>query len=84
MTIIEFSNTSTTLGDVLDRVFQDADVVVITRRNAPDAVAMSLDHTNSLLETLHLLSSPANSAHLTRSPSQLHAAQDRPRRRVTR
>ena len=79
MTIIEFSNTSTTLAHVLDRVFQDADVLVITRRDAPDAVAMSLDHYNSLLETLHLLNSPSNSAHLARSVSQLRAAQDKPR-----
>jgi antitoxin YefM len=31
---------------------------------------MSLDHYNGLMETLHLLSSPANAAHLARSIEQ--------------
>lgn len=50
----------------LDRVVEDADYTVITRRDADDAVVMSLDYFNSLLETVHLLKSP-NAAHLERS-----------------
>ena len=42
----------------------------ITRRDADDAVVMSLDYFNSLLETVHLLKSPANAAHLERSITQ--------------
>lgn len=47
----------------------DADVTVISHRDAPDAVMMSLDHYSSLMETVRLLSSPANAAHLARSIS---------------
>jgi antitoxin YefM len=53
----------------------DADVTIIARRDAPDAVVMSLDHYSSLMETVHLLSSPANAAHLARSIAQLRAGQ---------
>jgi antitoxin YefM len=35
-------------------------IAVITRRDAEDAVVMSLDHYNGLMETLHLLQSPEN------------------------
>jgi len=35
-----------------------------------DAVVMSLDHFNGLMETVHLLKSPTNAAHLTRSIAQ--------------
>ena len=48
---------------------------VITRHDAPDAVLMSLDTFNSLLETVHLLKSPANAAHLARSIEQYRLGQ---------
>jgi antitoxin YefM len=46
------------------------DYTVITRRDAEDAVVMSLDHHYSLMETVHLLKSPANAAHLSKSIGQ--------------
>ena len=47
----------------------------LSRRDAPDALVMSLDHYSSLMETVRLLNSPANAAHLARSISQLRAGQ---------
>lgn len=38
--------------------------------NFSDAVVMSLDSFNSLMETVHLLKSPANATHLVRSFEQ--------------
>ena len=70
MKIVTFSEARNKLKDVLDRVVDDADYTVITRRDADDAVVMSLDYFNSLLETVHLLKSPANAAHLERSIAQ--------------
>jgi antitoxin YefM len=55
---------------VLDQSNQDADFTVITRRDASDAVVMSLDTFNSLMETVHLLKTPANALHLSRSIEQ--------------
>lgn len=73
MRIVSFSEARNSLKDVIDQVVADADITVISRRDAPDAVIMSLDHYSSLLETVRLLSSPANAAHLARSISQLRA-----------
>ncbi len=53
---------------MLDRVEADADVTLITRRHAKGAVVMSPDTYNSLLETVHLLRSAANAAHLPGLP----------------
>ena len=70
MKIVTFTEARNKLKTVLDRVVDDADYTVITRRDADDAVIVSLDYFNSLLETVHLLKSPANAAHLERSIAQ--------------
>ncbi|MEG3920080.1 type II toxin-antitoxin system prevent-host-death family antitoxin [Microcoleus sp. POL10_C6] len=67
MNIVSFSEARNNLKAVLDRVVEDTDYTIITRRDAEDAVVMSLEFFNSLLETVHLLKSPANAAHLERS-----------------
>jgi antitoxin YefM len=72
MRIVTYTYARNALKNVLDDVVQDADVTIISRRDAEgDAVVMSLDHYNSLMETLHLLQSPANAAHLAKSIKQL-------------
>ena len=70
MKIVTFSEARNKLKNVLDQVVNDADYTVITRRDADDAVVMSLEYFNSLLETVYLLKSPANAAHLERSITQ--------------
>ncbi len=70
MKIVTFTEARNKLKAVLDRVVNDADYTVITRRDADDTVVMSLEYFNSLLETVHLLKSPANAAHLERSIAQ--------------
>jgi antitoxin YefM len=75
MRVVNFSEARSGLKGVIDQVVADADYTVITRRDAPDAVLMSLDTFNSLLETVHLLKSPANAAHLARSIEQFRQGQ---------
>ena len=70
MQVVSFSEARESFKAVLDRVEADADVTLITRRHAQGAVVMSLDIYNSLMETVHLLRSPANAAHLQRSLEQ--------------
>lgn len=70
MQVVKFSEARNNLKAVIDRVIDDADYVVITRRDGPDAVLMSLDTFNGLMETVHLLKASANAAHLARSIEQ--------------
>jgi antitoxin YefM len=70
MKVVSFSEARSNLKTVLDRVVADADYTILTRRDAEDVVVMSLESFNSLMETVHLLKSPANTAHLERSISQ--------------
>ncbi|MBO7910688.1 type II toxin-antitoxin system prevent-host-death family antitoxin [Vibrio sp. G41H] len=73
MNIISFTEARNSLKSVLDRVVDDSDVTVITRRDSEDAVVMSLDHFNSMQETLYLMSSPKNAERLAESIAQLEA-----------
>ena len=75
MRIINFSDARNSLRTVIDQVVEDADVTVISRRDAPDAVVMSFDYYSSLMETVHLLSSPANAAHLAKSIAQARSGE---------
>jgi len=73
MNIVSFTEARNSLKSVLDRVVDDSDVTVITRRDSEDAVVMSLDHFNSMQETLYLMSSPKNAERLAESIAQLEA-----------
>lgn len=79
MRIINFSDARNSLRTVIDQVVEDADVTVISRRDAPDAVVMSFDYYSSLMETVHLLSSPANAAHLAKSIAQARSGRSKQR-----
>jgi len=73
MRVVNFSEARNRLKRVLDQVVEDSDYTVISRRDAEDAVVMSLEHFNGLMETVHLLKSPSNAAHLAKSIAQYHS-----------
>lgn len=75
MKVVSYSEARNNLKSVLDQVADDASETIIHRREGQDAVVMSLASYNSLMETLHLLSSPANAKHLNDSIEQIRAGQ---------
>lgn len=79
MRLINYSEARNSLKAVLDATIDDADVTVITRRDGPDAVVMSFDQYNSIMATLHLLSSPDNAAHLAKSIREYRQGKAKPR-----
>ena len=74
MQVISYSQARNSLKSVLDSVNDNADVTIINRRDAGNAVVMSLDHYNSIIETLYLMQSPANAAYLVESIAQFKAS----------
>ena len=75
MRVVNFSEARNHFKSIVDQTVADADFTIISRRAAADAVLMSLDTFNSLMETVHLLKSPANAAHLAQSIQQYHAGE---------
>jgi antitoxin YefM len=75
MRVINFSDARNQFKQVIDQVVSDCDVAIISRRDADDAVVMSLNTYISMMETLHLLKSPANVKHLEKSLAQYRKGQ---------
>ena len=75
MRVINFSDARNQFKQVIDQVVSDCDIAIISRRDAEDAVVMSLDTYNSMMETMHLLKSPANLKHLEKSLAQYRKGQ---------
>lgn len=79
MRVINFSDARNHFKQVIDQVVADCDVTIISRRDAEDAVVMSLDTYNSMIETFHLVKSPANVKHLEKSLAQYRKGQTKVR-----
>lgn len=73
MDTIFFSKARAELAGLLDKVNDDAAPVEIVRRDKPSAVLMGKDEYESLVETIHLLSSPTNAARLLKAKVDLEA-----------
>lgn len=71
MDTIYFSKARAELAGLLDKVNEDAAAVEIVRRDKPSAILLGKDEYESMMETIHLLSSPANAARLLQAKQDL-------------
>ncbi|AIO39135.1 antitoxin YefM [Burkholderia cenocepacia] len=74
---IHFSDARSNLKTVIEQVVDDPDMTLLTRRDARNAVILSQEHHDSLMETIHPLHSPANVARVERSIAQLRKGKTR-------
>ena len=74
-----YTQARSNLAKLLDQVTNEREVVIVTRRNGEDVALIAADELAGLLETAHLLRSPANVrrllAALARVPEQTVAPQ---------
>ena len=77
MDIVTYSHARQNLAGLMDKVTDNREPVIVTRQGAESVVIMSQSEFEGWQETVHLLSSPANAAHLRRSIAQLDAGQTR-------
>ena len=71
METIAFSAFRENLRTSLQRVTDNHTPMVVTRKRGTDMVVLSLEDFNAMQETLYLLGSAANTAHLRQSKRQL-------------
>ena len=74
-----YTQARSNLAKLLDQVTNEREVVIVTRRNGEDVALIAADELAGLLETAHLLRSPANARRLltalARVPEQTVAPQ---------
>ena len=71
METIALSTFRETLKTSLQKVADNHEPMVVKRQRGDDMVVLSLEDFNAMQETLYLLGSAANTAHLLRSKQQL-------------
>jgi antitoxin YefM len=67
MAHVSYSQLRNNLASYMDEVCDDRAPLTVTRQNARSVVLMSEEDYEGLMETVHLLKSPANAARLLRS-----------------
>ena len=75
MIATNFSEFRVGLKGFLDSVENDNETLIIKRKSGKGTVLISLDEYNSLLETMHLLSSKKNADRLYESIQQMKAGE---------
>ena len=73
MIAANYSEFRTELKKYLDSVEDDNETLIIKRKSGKGTVLISLDEYNSLMETIHLLSSKKNADRLYESIQQMKA-----------
>ena len=69
-----YSQARENLASLLNQVTQDREIAIISRRGSEDVALVSADELSGLLETAHLLRSPANAKRLL---AALHLSQSK-------
>jgi antitoxin YefM len=59
-----YTQARASLAKLMDAVTDDREIVIIRRRSGKDVAMIDADEMESLLETIHLLSSPKNAERL--------------------
>lgn len=70
MTHVSYSDLRANLARMMDKVCKTRAPLLVTRQNARSVVMLSEEDYESLMETVHLLRSPANAARLLASMQQ--------------
>ena len=71
MLAVNYSNLRDNLKNYCDKVSDDFETVIVTRKNDKNVVIISLEEYNNLKENLYIMSNPKNYSRLLESKRQL-------------
>ena len=70
MNVVTVNEAKRNLDSLIAKVFSNAEPTIITTETGQQIILLSLDEFNAWQETAHLLSNPANAAHLRQSVAE--------------
>ena len=76
---VSYTEARERLAELWDRALADREPIRLTRRGADPVVLIAADEYEGLLETAHLLRSPANAARLLAALERARAGEGTPR-----
>jgi antitoxin YefM len=71
---VTYTDFRQSLASFMDRVCDERSSLTVTRQKGRSVVVISEEEYESMVETLHLIKSPANAARLVEAVSQLDAS----------
>ncbi|NIH15996.1 type II toxin-antitoxin system Phd/YefM family antitoxin [Serratia symbiotica] len=71
MHALTFADARKHFAEIMQRISDNAELVRILRRDAPDVVIIGAHEYDAMVETLHLFSNPVNAAHINASLDEL-------------
>ena len=75
MHVLNFTDFLNNLTENLNKVFDDAEILVVARSKGKNVVVMSMDEYNSLMETIYLSISPENHKKLDQAIDEVKRGQ---------
>lgn len=79
MDAISYTSARSNLSKMMEKVCDDHQPIIITRKKAPSVIMMSLEDFEALQETAYLLRSPENARRLLESVTQLERGEGKER-----
>ncbi|MEM7594099.1 MAG: type II toxin-antitoxin system prevent-host-death family antitoxin [Cyanobacteria bacterium P01_A01_bin.83] len=73
-----YTNLRQNLASILDEAIADRSVTIVTRQGKEDVAILAADELANILETLHLLRSPANAHKLMAAMERADAIENEP------
>ena len=72
MLAVNYSTYRSNLKEYCDRVTNDSEIIIVTRKDEKNVVVMSLDEYNNIVENLKILKNPSYFTELFQSLQQLN------------
>jgi antitoxin YefM len=73
MQVLNYTEFRKNLAQSLNKVNDDAEIVIVSRSKGNNVVVMGLDEYNSIQETLHLMSTAANRNRLDQAIAEMES-----------
>ena len=83
MEVLNYTDFRKNLAENLNKVNDDAEIVVVSRRKGKNVVVMSLEEYNSIQETLHITSSAANRKRLDSAIAEMEKGKFKKHKLIT-
>jgi antitoxin YefM len=73
MEVLNYTEFRQNLAKSLDKVNDDAEIVIVSRSKGKNVVVMDLDEYNAMTETLHIIKSEANRKRLQEAIDEMNS-----------